>query len=312
MINSKINILITGGAGHIGASLVNNLILKHDFNIVVVDNLLTGKKDNINFSDRVKFIEADINESSTTDMLLNLDPFDYIFHYSAVVGVKRTQDNPLLVLKDIEGIKNILTISLAHKIKRIYFASSSEVYGEPVEIPQHELTTPLNSRVPYAIVKNVGESFIKSFYQEHNLNFTIFRFFNTYGPFQSADFVISKFINFALNNEDITIYGDGNQTRTFLHVRDNVDFTIKCLENSSYNNDIVNVGSDQEISIINLANTIIRIANSKSKIKYLPPLKDGDMTRRMPDLEKFHSIQGADLVSLDNGIEELIAAFKNA
>ena len=185
-----INILITGGAGHIGASLVNNLILKHDFNVVVVDNLLTGKKDNINFSDRVKFIEADINESSTTDMLLNLDPFDYIFHYSAVVGVKRTQDNPLLVLKDIEGIKNILTISLAHKIKRIYFASSSEVYGEPVEIPQHELTTPLNSRVPYAIVKNVGESFIKSFYQEHNLNFTIFRFFNTYGPFQSADFVI--------------------------------------------------------------------------------------------------------------------------
>jgi len=306
------NILITGGAGHIGASLVNNLILKHDFNIVVVDNLLTGKKDNINFSDRVKFIEADINESSTTDMLLNLDPFDYIFHYSAVVGVKRTQDNPLLVLKDIEGIKNILTISLAHKIKRIYFASSSEVYGEPVEIPQHELTTPLNSRVPYAIVKNVGESFIKSFYQEHNLNFTIFRFFNTYGPFQSADFVISKFINFALNNEDITVYGDGNQTRTFLHVRDNVDFTIKCLENSSYNNDIVNVGSDKEISIINLANTIIRIANSKSKIKHLPPLKDGDMTRRMPDLEKFHSIQGADLVSLDNGIEELIVAFKNA
>ena len=306
------NILITGGAGHIGASLVNNLILKHDFNIVVVDNLLTGKKDNINFSDRVKFIEADINESSTTDMLLNLDPFDYIFHYSAVVGVKRTQDNPLLVLKDIEGIKNILTISLAHKIKRIYFASSSEVYGEPVEIPQHESTTPLNSRVPYAIVKNVGESFIKSFYQEHNLNFTIFRFFNTYGPFQSADFVISKFINFALNNEDITVYGDGNQTRTFLHVRDNVDFTIKCLENSSYNNDIVNVGSDKEISIINLANTIIRIANSKSKIKHLPPLKDGDMTRRMPDLEKFHSIQGADLVSLDNGIEELIVAFKNA
>tara|TARA_A100001015_G_C15001410_1_gene718658 strand:- start:953 stop:1879 length:927 start_codon:yes stop_codon:yes gene_type:complete len=306
-----INILITGGAGHIGASLVNNLILKHDFNIVVVDNLLTGKKDNINFSDRVKFIEADINESSTKDMLLNLDPFDYIFHYSAVVGVKRTQDNPLLVLKDIEGIKNILAISLAHQIKRIYFSSSSEVYGEPVEIPQHELTTPLNSRVPYAIVKNVGESFIKSFYQEHNLNFTIFRFFNTYGPFQSADFVISKFINFALNNEDITIYGDGNQTRTFLHVRDNVNFTIKCLENSFYNNDIVNVGSDQEISIINLANTIIRIANSKSKIKYLPPLKDGDMTRRMPDLEKFHSTQGADLVSLDVGIEELIAAFKN-
>jgi nucleoside-diphosphate-sugar epimerase len=110
----------------------------------------------------------------------------------------------------LKELKTYLQYQQLIKIKRIYFASSSEVYGEPVEIPQHELTTPLNSRVPYAIVKNVGESFIKSFYQEHNLNFTIFRFFNTYGPFQSADFVISKFIKLALNNEDITVYGDGN------------------------------------------------------------------------------------------------------
>jgi UDP-glucose 4-epimerase len=307
-----INILITGGAGHIGASLVNNLLLKDGVNVVVIDNLLTGKKENIGCSERVKFIEADINESATLEMLLDLDKFDYVFHYSAVVGVKRTQDNPLLVLKDIEGIKNILTLSTAHQIERIYFASSSEVYGEPVEIPQHELTTPLNSRIPYAIVKNVGESFIKSFYQEHNLNFTIFRFFNTYGPFQSEDFVISKFIKLALNNEDITIYGDGTQTRTFLHVKDNVNFAIKCLENNFCNNDIVNVGSDNEISIIDLAHTIIRLINSKSKIKHLPPLKDGDMTRRMPDLKKFHSIQGDDLISLDIGILELLKEFKNA
>ena len=97
-----------------------------------------------------------------------------------------------------------------------------------------------------------------------------------------------------------------------MHVKDNVNFAIKCLENNFCNNDIVNVGSDNEISIIDLAHTIIRLINSKSKIKHLPPLKDGDMTRRMPDLKKFHSIQGDDLISLDIGILELLKEFKNA
>ena len=114
-----------------------------------------------------------------------------------MVGVKRTLENPLKVLEDIKGIQSVLHLAKNTGVKRVFFASSSEVYGEPVEFPQNEFTTPLNSKLPYAIVKNVGEAFLKSYYLEHGLNYTIFRFFNTYGPKQSTDFVMSKFLRAA-------------------------------------------------------------------------------------------------------------------
>ena len=107
--------------------------------------------------------------------------FDYVFHYAAVVGVHRTLQNPLAVLRDIDGIRNILELSKNTGVKRVFYSSSSEVYGEPVEIPQNESTTPLNSRLPYAIVKNLGEAYFKSYQQEFGLDYTIFRFFNKIG-----------------------------------------------------------------------------------------------------------------------------------
>lgn len=136
----------------------------------------------------------------------------------------------MLVLQDIEGIRNMLHLSKNTGVKRLFFSSSSEVYGEPVQFPQNELTTPLNSKLPYAVVKNVGESFCRSYYQEYGLNYTIFRFFNTYGPRQSVDFVMSKFLRAAMLGQDITLYGDGSQTRTFCHVDDNIEVTLRCLE----------------------------------------------------------------------------------
>src|SRR5437588_12842334 len=122
-----------------------------------------------------------------------------------------------MVLDDIKGIQNVLHLAKNTGVKRVFFSSSSEVYGEPVEFPQNEFTTPLNSRLPYAVVKNVGEAFLRSYKQEFDLDYTIFRFFNTYGPKQSSDFVMTKFIKAALANDRITIYGDGSQTRTFCY-----------------------------------------------------------------------------------------------
>ena len=305
-----INILITGGAGHVGASLANKLSEKDNVSIVILDNLSTGKKQNLLLRENIKFIEGDINKISGIEAMLKEQPFNYIFHYSAVVGVQRTQDHPLLVFDDIDGIKNILSIALQHSTQRVYFSSSSEVYGEPVEIPQHEMTTPLNSKIPYAIVKNVGESFLRSYQKEFNLNYTILRFFNTYGPLQSDDFVITKFIKLALENEDLIIYGDGAQTRTFLHVDDNINFTIECLENNYFNNDVVNVGSDEEMRIDALAEKVIEMTNSKSKIKFIAPLEEGDMSRRKPDLNKFRGVYQGRLVSIDEGIRSLIDRFK--
>ena len=232
--------------------------------------------------------------------------FDYVFHYAALVGVKRTLNNPIAVLRDIEGIKNVLSLSKNTGVKRVFYSSSSEVYGEPVEFPQNEDTTPLNSRLPYAIVKNVGEAFFKSYQKEYGLNFTIFRFFNTYGPNQSTDFVVSKFIDLALNDQNITIYGDGNQTRTFCYIDDNRDTTIKIFEEELFLNEVINMGSSTEVRIVDLAKKIIQITGSSSSIIHLNPLKEGDMTRRQPDNSRMLKVLNRDLTTIDKGIRRMI------
>lgn len=196
-------------------------------------------------------------------------------------------------------------------VGRVYFSSSSEVYGEPVEIPQNEHTTPLNSKLPYAIVKNVAEAFIKSYYQEHGLHYTIFRFFNTYGPKQSTDFVLSKFIRAALENRDITIYGDGMQTRTFCLIDDNVQATALSMKDNSTLNSVLNLGSDKEITILELAEKVIAATGSSSKIVHLPPLKEGDMQRRCPDNSKMRQLLQRELIPLEKGLELTIQAIKS-
>ena len=302
-------ILVTGAAGNIGSSLCKALLKKQKYFVTGVDNLSTGSRSKLPSDDEnFKFIKADVNNYDEISSIFYSNRFDYVFHFAAVVGVKRTLENPLSVLKDIDGIKYILQLSKNCGIKRVFFSSSSEVYGEPVSIPQHEETTPLNSRLPYAIVKNLGESYFKSYYQEHELPYTIFRFFNTYGPNQSKDFVIAKFVNAALKGKDITIYGDGSQTRTFCYIDDNVDTMINCLEKDLFVNDVINIGNDVEVSILELANLIIKITNSSSKIKLLPPLKEGDMTRRHPDISKMRCVLERQLTSVEDGIKKLIVS----
>lgn len=297
-------ILITGGAGNVGGSLANYLVQNPKNQVIIVDNLLTGNISKLPSKsyENWMFIRADVNNYRDIAAVMLAHQFDYVFHYAAVVGVKRTLDNPKMVLDDIEGIKNVLDLSKNTGVKRVFYSSSSEVYGEPVEIPQHEETTPLNSRLPYAIVKNLGEAFLKSYYQEYGLNYTIFRFFNTYGPNQSTDFVIAKFVLQALKNKDITIYGEGNQTRTFCYIDDNLEVTNKILENGYFENEVINIGNDKEITILELAQKVISLIGSKSKIIHLPPLKEGDMTRRKPDISKMQNILSRELTSLDEGI----------
>lgn len=304
---TKRRILVTGGAGFIGSALSEKLIENKENEVVVVDNLLTGNKkklpgESINW----KFIKCDVNDRRDISEIMLGQQFDYVFHYAALVGVKRTQENPVQVLKDIQGIQNILSLSKNTGVKRVFFSSSSEIYGDPVEIPQNVYTTPLNSRLPYAIVKNVGEAFLRSFHKEYGLDYTIFRFFNTYGPKQSRDFVISRFLVRALNNNDITIYGDGLQTRTFCYVNDNVDACLKAFYNNEVINDTINIGGSKEITILELANIIIDITGSSSKIVHLPPLKDGDMRRRQPDNSHMKELLNRKLIPLREGIEKIL------
>jgi len=301
-------ILVTGGAGNVGSALTKKLLENKDNLLVVADNLTTGLREKIPFegNGNFKFIKCDVNQYRDIAEIMLAYKFDYVFHYAALVGVQRTQDNPIAVLRDIEGIKHVLDLCKNTGVKRVFFSSSSEVYGEPVELPQHEETTPLNSRVPYAIVKNVGESFCKSYQKEYGLDYTIFRFFNTYGPDQSKDFVVAKFLAQALRNEDITIYGDGSQTRTFCYVEDNVETCVRALYENKVVNDVINVGGDEIWPVKKLAETIIKITGSQSKLVNLPPLPDGDMTRRQPDNSKMREILGRELISLEEGIKKMI------
>ena len=300
-------ILVTGGAGNIGSALIAKLLDQTVFDIAVIDDLSTGSLTKIpDNPDRIHFYKADVNNQEEIAEIMLANQFEYVFHYAAFVGVKRTQENPIKVLKDIEGIKNLLSLSQEIGVKRFFFSSSSEVYGEPVSIPQHEETTPLNSRIPYAIVKNVGEAFCKSYFQEYNMPYTIFRFFNTYGPNQTTDFVISKFIAKAIKGEDITIYGDGSQTRTFCYVTDNIEATINAFLEDKHINDIVNIGGDIAFTILELAKLIIKITESKSKIIHLPALTEGDMTRRLPDNTKMRKLLNKELIPLEKGIKILL------
>ncbi|MBK9381612.1 MAG: NAD-dependent epimerase/dehydratase family protein [Chitinophagaceae bacterium] len=304
-------ILITGGAGFVPSSLADALLTNKDVEVVLVDNFLTGRKENIPVHSRARFIKCDVNNYNEIAPIVTAFRFDYIFHYAAVVGVKRTLDNPVMVLNDIQGIKNILDLAKSTGVKRVFFSSSSEVYGEPVHLPQHEHTTPLNSRLPYAVVKNVGESFCRSYQQEFGLDFTLFRFFNTYGPKQSPDFVVARFIDAALAGRDITVYGDGQQTRTFCYIDDNAEACINALLQDLFVNDVVNVGNDKAITVLELAQTIIQLTGSTSKIVHLPPLPEGDMTRRQPDIQNMKQLLKRDFMSLEQGLNKIIALKKN-
>lgn len=297
------NILITGAAGFIPSSLADAFLATGRYKVVGVDNFLSGKKHNVPKHENYTFINADANNFNDMSTIMTRFDFDYVFHYAAVVGVQRTLKNPSWVLNDIAGFKNILDLAKNTGVKRVFYSSSSEVYGEPVEVPQHEETTPLNSRLPYAIVKNVGESYLKTYKQEFDLDYTIFRFFNTYGPKQSEEFVISKFITIAKNNADLTVYGDGLQTRTFCYINDNTDFTLKVLEEDLFVNDVVNIGHHKQITMLELAQLIKKVTGSKSKITHLPALEEGDMTRRQPDNGKMIKTLKRDLIDLEKGLQ---------
>ena len=305
-----VKFLITGGAGFIPSSLADKLLQNDNNYVVLVDNLLTGNMDNIPIHRNCRFIKCDVNNYNEISAIMTSHQFDYVFHYAAVVGVQRTLEHPIMVLDDIKGIENILSLSKNTDVKRVFYSSSSEVYGEPVTLPQNEYTTPLNSRLPYAVVKNIGEAYCRSYHQEFELDYTIFRFFNTYGPKQSQDFVMSKFLNAALNNKDITVYGDGLQTRTFCYIDDNLDACLTTFNNDAYKNDVYNIGNDDIITIKQLAETIIELTNSKSKIIHLPPLKEGDMTKRQPDISKMKELLNRDLLPYRDGIKKVINAWK--
>ena len=290
-------ILVTGGAGFIGSHLCEALIDKGN-TVTALDDLSTGRIENLSNSfksSEFSFVEGSILDTELLNSLI--DGSDYIFHLAAAVGVFNIVNNPLKsLLTNIQGTENIL--QLAEKsMTPVFITSSSEVYGKNIsdslgENDDRILGSPLTLRWSYSEAKAIDESLAYAYFVEKQLETRIVRFFNTVGPRQLGSYgmVVPRFVKAALDDEPITVYGDGTQTRCFAHVYDVIDAVMKIAFARNTIGKLINIGNDFEISINGLAEKVITELGSKSKIVYIPYAKaygDGfeDMERRVPNIE---------------------------
>lgn len=312
--NSRI--LVTGGGGFVGSNLCLKL-LELNNQVTCIDNLTSGSLENIEeFSENkeFKFINADVNNHNQMKIIFEEDKFDYVFHYAAIVGVKKTLENPLQVLNDINGIKNILEFSRKYDIKKVLFSSSSEVYGEPVEIPERENGV-TNGKLPYAVVKLIGENYMNAYHSTHGLRTTSLRFFNVYGPKQISSaygFVVGIFINQVLNGESPTIFGDGKQTRDFTFIGDNINASILTMEKKSTDGEVINMGTGKSITILELAESVIKAAGKEGAIKSVfLKSRPNDIKHRCPSIDKMKELIGYKIkTDLNEGLRETIEWYK--
>ena len=315
-------ILITGGAGFIGSHLVEQLLIQNH-SVVSLDDLSNGSKSFLHSAivhPNHTFVEGSVLDKKLLTQLIK--ECDVVFHLAAVLGVKNTVENPLKVIKgNIDGTRNVLEIAYSNK-RKVIFTSTSEVYGKNNELPFHEdanrvLGATTTSRWCYASAKALDEHMCFA-YAQLGLPVSVVRYFNTYGPRATSTQyggVIPKFITAALKGEPLTIYGNGEQTRCFTFVEDTVKGTIACL-NPKANNQVINIGISEEITINELAKKIKLLSASKSSIKYIPyseALGKGyeDTLKRVPDISKARELLAFQPeVSLDEGLKRTISWYK--
>jgi len=303
-------IIVTGGAGFIGSHLVNRL-LNEGNEIICLDNLRTGSLDNIrHFRENplFHFMEHDV-----------IEPYDIksdcIYNLACPASPVHYQKDPVNTMNStVEGVRNAVNNALKYSIPLLQ-SSTSEIYGDPLEHPQKEdywgNVNPLGPRACYNEAKRLGETMMYNYHEQYGLDMRIVRIFNTYGPnMQMNDGrVISNFIIQALQNEDITIYGDGTQTRSFCYVDDMIDGLIKMMESSVRGP--VNIGNDNETTILGLARKVIELCKSRSDISF-KVLPEEDPRRRKPELHLAKQfLNWKPRVSLDEGLKRTIEYFRS-
>jgi len=295
---------ITGGAGFIGSHLAERL-LKDGNKVIVIDNLSTGSLENIeSFKEHTgfEFIEGDIRNAELIEPLV--EQSEVVFHLAAAVGVRLIVEAPVHTIEtNIGGTEIVLDI--ANKFgKKILIASSSEVYGKSEAVPFREdddivLGSTSLSRWSYACSKAIDEFLGLAFYRQYGLGVVIGRFFNTIGPRQTGRYgmVVPRFVQRALRNEPVLIYGTGKQTRCFCYVADLVEAIISLMNCEQAKGNVYNIGSSEEIAIEDLADKIIEMTGSKSKKQFVPyevaygrPIED--MMRRVPNVEQIKKTIG--------------------
>lgn len=313
-------IIITGGAGFIGSHLIEKVINTQVEEILVIDDLSTGKKENLskfNDSKKIKFIDKKIEDIENLDEIFN--GYDFCYHLAAGVGVQYIMENlSKSLLTNILATHEVFEACKKNDIP-VLVTSTSEVYGvsedkEWTEESRSLIGPTTKLRWSYAASKMIDEFLALSEYEEGKLNPIIVRLFNIIGPNQLSEYgmVVPKFIDAALNNNDIVIHGDGSQSRSFTWVDDVTNYFIKLAEMKAYG-EVFNIGQTQEITIKNLAKLIIDTCNSDSKIEYIKHEevfgdKFEDPTRRTPNIDKIVKFTGmSPTKNIDSMIKEIVA-----
>lgn len=305
-------ILVTGGAGFVGSHLCERL-LKQENDVICIDNLFTGRKDNIRHlmkNPYFEFIRHDITEPLYVEV-------DEIYNLACPASPVHYRYDPIKTGKT-SVLGALHSLGLAKRCHaRILQASTSEVYGDPEFHPQSEsyrgCVNPIGVRACYDEGKRMAETLFFDYYRQHGVEIKIIRIFNTYGPHMSLNDgrVVSNFIVQALNNSDITIYGDGTQTRSFCYIDDLIEGIIRMMKSRENFTGPVNLGNPEEFTMLELAEKIIKMTNSKSRIVY-KPLPEDDPKQRRPMIDLAYKELGWEpTIGLEEGLRKTILYFKN-
>jgi dTDP-glucose 4,6-dehydratase len=303
-------VLITGGAGFIGSHLCDRFLASGD-EVICLDNLLTGSIDNIAHinNPRFRFVKYDV-----TNYLFVEGPLDYILHFASPASPVDYLELPIQTLK-VGSLGTHKALGLAkEKGATFLLASTSEVYGDPLEHPQRETywgnVNPIGPRGVYDEAKRFAEALTMAYHRTHGVRTRIVRIFNTYGPRMRLNDgrAVPAFMSQALRGEDVTIFGSGKQTRSFCYVTDLVDGILKLAD--SKENDPVNIGNPHEMTIEEIARTIIKMTGSKSQIVYRP-LPEDDPKVRQPDITRARTLLGWEpKVGLEEGLTKTLEYFR--
>lgn len=313
-------VLVAGGVGFIGSHLCDNL-LKDNFNVICVDNLLTSNRNNISRffkNPNFKFVEADITKIPLSEDFAQID---YVFHLASPASPNKNSPRSYInfpietLLANSSGTKNLLDLAKQKNSKFLY-VSSSEIYGDPLVSPQKEdylgNVSSIGIRSVYDEAKRFGEAITMAYFRKFGLDIRIIRIFNTYGPWMQTDDgrVVSNFINQAIRNEPITIYGKGDQTRSFCYIDDMIDGLKLAMFSANSKGEVFNLGNPIENKITELADLIKELSKSTSEITY-KDLPEDDPKIRKPDIDKAEKLLGfRPKVNLEEGLLKTIEYFK--
>lgn len=306
--------LITGGAGFIGSNIVRKL-LELGEEVRVLDNLSTGKIENIKpFLEKIEFIEGDFTDLEVAKK--GVEGIEYVLHQGAIPSVPRSVDDPLKTNNaNVLGTLNMLVASRDRGVKRFVYAASSSAYGDSAVMPKEENMN-VAPMTPYAIQKLTGEQYCQSFYRLYGLETVCLRYFNVFGPNQDPESVYSAviplFIKKILKGEAPVIYGDGDISRDFTYVDNNIDANLKaCLAPKEVAGEVINIATGYEISLDQLVEKINEILGTKIKPVYKEGRK-GDIKHSLADISKAKKLLGYEpLINFDEGLKRTVEFYKN-